>query len=222
MSVNNWSEIGSQIREAVETSLNTGDFQQLGDVISGTVDSAVSEVKYQFDQVRQMWNNGGQAVPPANQGNVPPQGRWGTQQQGPGNVPPYNQGNVPPQNRWGTQQQNQGGVPPQNQGYAPPTGQWSVPKRPRVARVRMNPVGKVSGILFIWRNWDRPYGACLDLPHDNGRVWRRRGGFIHNDSGSPVVCRVHLHGRPWLCEKGEMETGAALRGAVRQQPLHQY
>ncbi len=149
MSVNNWSEIGSQIREAVETSLNTGDFQQLGDVISGTVDSAVSEVKYQFDQVRQMWNNGGQAVPPANQGNVPPQGRWGTQQQGPGNVPPYNQGNVPPQNRWGTQQQNQGGVPPQNQGYAPPTGQWSVPKRPRVARVRMNPVGKVSGILFM-------------------------------------------------------------------------
>ncbi len=44
----NGNAIGSQIRDAVEESLRTGDFKQLKDVVSGTVDSAVSEVKKQI------------------------------------------------------------------------------------------------------------------------------------------------------------------------------
>ena len=48
MGSENWSAIGSQIRDAVEESLRTGDFKQLNEVVSGTVDSAVSEVKKQI------------------------------------------------------------------------------------------------------------------------------------------------------------------------------
>ena len=41
----NWYDIGNEIRTAVQDSLRTGDFADLGDVISDTVSDVVDEAK---------------------------------------------------------------------------------------------------------------------------------------------------------------------------------
>ncbi len=58
MSDFNWKNIGVQIRDAVNYSLQTGDFQQLGDVVSGTVNSALEELRQQTTGAYQGGGNG--------------------------------------------------------------------------------------------------------------------------------------------------------------------
>lgn len=43
----NWNNIGNEIRDAVQQSIQSGDFSELGDVISGSVNDALSEAKRQ-------------------------------------------------------------------------------------------------------------------------------------------------------------------------------
>lgn len=46
----NWNDIGEQIRFAVQDALSTGDFKQLNEVVSGTVNSALTEAKRQVEE----------------------------------------------------------------------------------------------------------------------------------------------------------------------------
>ena len=46
----NWSDIGNEIRGAVEDSLRTGDFSRIGGVVADTVNQVVNEAKRQVSQ----------------------------------------------------------------------------------------------------------------------------------------------------------------------------
>ena len=45
-----WKNLGEQILDSVASALNTGDFRQLNDLVSGTVNDAVNEAKRQADR----------------------------------------------------------------------------------------------------------------------------------------------------------------------------
>ena len=57
----NWSDIGNEIRGAVEDSLRTGDFTRIGGVVSDTVNQVVNEAKRQVNQSMKGTSSGGAA-----------------------------------------------------------------------------------------------------------------------------------------------------------------
>lgn len=122
MSINDWNEIGNEIRDAVQDSLRTGDFQQLGNVLSGTVNSAVTEAKRQIEQARDYLAGGGQ------EGN-------GNGGQG-GSGGPGKSGNG-----------GQGGNGGPGTASRPFYEQQA--NRKRRPRIKFNRVGKVSGVLYM-------------------------------------------------------------------------
>ncbi len=52
----NWNEMGNEIRQAVEESIRSCDFSNLGKVFSDTINSVVDEAKFQAKQVRDSVN----------------------------------------------------------------------------------------------------------------------------------------------------------------------
>lgn len=52
----NWNELGNEIRQAVEESIRSCDFSNLGKVFSDTINSVVDEAKFQAKQVRDSVN----------------------------------------------------------------------------------------------------------------------------------------------------------------------
>lgn len=129
MSVSDWNRIGNQLREAVEDSLNTGNFQQLGDALSDTVNSALAEAKKQVG-VYQNKNSATYQNPRSNG-----MGKSGSSSQGgsPGGNQTAAGGNAFQRNQW------------YNGNYG-----WNADqqRKPRFAPVKMNRIGRVSSVLL--------------------------------------------------------------------------
>ena len=147
--MDNWNKIGNELRDAVTDSLQTGDFSQLGDVLSGTVNSAVAEAKRQINQVREAYSAG-----QANQyrtGGNDSRGGAGSQGGAGGSGGVGSQGGAGAGNNnkaWQgayaqkTHTGKRGGASVHSSSG---TGAVPVPK----ARIKMNEVGNVSSVLYM-------------------------------------------------------------------------
>ena len=75
----NWNDIGNQIRDAVQGALKTGDFKEMNQIISESVNKALAETKKQAGQaMEEVIKQSGQAT--AKRERVRGQGRGGRQQ----------------------------------------------------------------------------------------------------------------------------------------------
>lgn len=135
MGESNWNKIGNELREAVEDSLNTGDFQQLGQVLTGTVSSALSEAKRQIgQQFGQEQSGNGQSKAVQGQGYYQPRTDQGQTGNGQGQ-------NVQNQTRYQQPSYNT------NQSY--PNSSTRYNNGRYLSRVKMNKIGSVSSVLLM-------------------------------------------------------------------------
>lgn len=160
MSVSDWNRIGNQLREAVEDSLNTGNFQQLGDALSDTVNSALAEARRQveayqskssatYQNPRQEDDNPGQGSDSSGKSGTSGQGGYNSRQNS-----ASGQGNSFQQ---AVNHFRQNGTGWNGGGSAFQGGQWynnggwngNQQKRPHFQPVKMNKVGRISSVLLM-------------------------------------------------------------------------
>lgn len=144
MSENKWSRLGNQIRGAVEDSLSTGNFTQLGDAMSDAVNTVLSEAKKQIGQAMENNTAGNAAggVYQSRTGGQDSQPRTAQSAQG-GRTGAGARPGQPGQSGWGSWNSGMGARPGQGNFQA------QTPPRPASSKIKMNKVGSVSSVLYM-------------------------------------------------------------------------